>query len=98
MSALPALAPFPAAIDAGGHGRVQPISPRIAESIWRGTELEHRATAVQATGWRELDAELTGDGWPQHSVAEIFSAQPAVLEWRLLSHAPHFIVQASMGH
>jgi protein ImuA len=94
MSALPALdLPF-AANDAGAPGRVQPIAPRIAESIWRGTELEHRTTAVQPTGWTELDAELPGGGWPQQAVVEILSAQPAVLEWRLLSPALRTIVAA----
>lgn len=93
MSALPAPAHLLAANDAGGQDRVQPIAPRVAESIWRGTELEHRTTAVQPTGWSELDAELPGGGWPQQSVVEILSAQPAVLEWRLLSPALRSIVQ-----
>lgn len=93
MSALPELAPPSAANDAGGRGRMQPMAARIAEAVWRGTELEHRTTAVQPTGWSELDAELPGGGWPQQSVVEILSAQPAVLEWRLLSPALRSIVQ-----
>lgn len=94
MSAVPAFDPVAAANDAAAHGRLQPIAPRIAEAVWRGTELEHRTTAVHPTGWAELDAELPGGGWPQQSVVEILSAQPAVLEWRLLSPALRTIVQS----
>ncbi|MBS0340662.1 MAG: translesion DNA synthesis-associated protein ImuA [Proteobacteria bacterium] len=60
---------------------------RVAEAIWRGDELGRRATLVCGTGWAELDAELPGGGWPQQSLTEVLTAQPAVLEWRLLTPA-----------
>lgn len=93
MSAVPTFDTSVAANPARVRGCLQPVAPRIAESVWRGTELEHRKTAVQPTGWPELDAELPGGGWPQQSIVEILSAQPAVLEWRLLSPALRGVVQ-----
>src|SRR6218665_919959 len=87
MSAVPAFASQPAANAAGAPWTAQPLPSRVAEAVWRGTELEHRPTAVRQTGWAELDAELPGGGWPEQSVVEILAAQPAVLEWRLLSPA-----------
>ncbi|HVR51835.1 MAG TPA: translesion DNA synthesis-associated protein ImuA [Pseudorhodoferax sp.] len=93
MSAVPAFAPQSAANAAGAPWTAQPLPPRVAEAVWRGTELEHRTTAVRLTGWAELDAELPGGGWPEQSVVEILAAQPAVLEWRLLSPALQTVVQ-----
>lgn len=65
----------------------------MAEAVWRGVELAHRTTAARPTGWAELDAELPCGGWPEQSVVEILGAQPAVLEWRLLSPALKMVVQ-----
>ncbi|RCW65113.1 translesion DNA synthesis-associated protein ImuA [Pseudorhodoferax soli] len=86
MSAVPAFSPPVAANDVGAVRQVA-LSPRVAEAVWRGTELEHRTTAVRSTGWAELDAELPGGGWPEQSVVEILTTQPATLEWRLLAPA-----------
>lgn len=93
MSAIPTSVPDLAANDAAAAWRAQPLPPRVAEAVWRGTELEHRSTAVRPTGWAELDAELPGGGWPEQSVVEVLAAQPAVLEWRLLSPALQTVVQ-----
>jgi protein ImuA len=76
----------------GAHAMFAPVATRLAESVWRGTELNRRTTAVRPTGWDALDAELPGGGWPEQAVVEILAAQPAVLEWRLLSPALRHVV------
>lgn len=96
MSAVPAFSLPLAANDAGAVRHVA-LAPRVAQAVWRGTELEHRTTAVRSTGWSELDAELPGGGWPEQSVVEILAAQPATLEWRLLGPALQAVTAAD-GH
>ncbi|WP_233584994.1 translesion DNA synthesis-associated protein ImuA [Aquabacterium soli] len=59
----------------------------VERAMWRGSELGSRLDPVQPTGWDSLDQELPGGGWPTRSVTEVLTAQPAVLEWRLLGHA-----------
>lgn len=59
----------------------------VQQVMWRGSELGSRLGPVQPTGWALLDQELPGGGWPTRSVTEVLTAQPAVLEWRLLGHA-----------
>jgi len=96
MSAVPAFSLPLAANDADAIRRVA-LAPRVAQAVWRGTELEHRTTAVRSTGWSELDAELPGGGWPEQSVVEILAAQPATFEWRLLGPALQAVTAAG-GH
>jgi len=61
------------------------LPAKVEAAIWRGNELARSASvSVRASGWAELDAELPGGGWPLQCVSEVLSAQPAVLEWRLL--------------
>lgn len=55
--------------------------------VWRGNELGRQPATVVATGWPQLDRELPGGGWPSQSLTEVLAAQPAVVEWRLLSPA-----------
>lgn len=59
----------------------------VERVMWRGSELGTRLEPVQATGWEALDQELPGGGWPTKAVTEVLTAQPAVLEWRLLGPA-----------
>lgn len=44
------------------------------------------------SGYRALDAELPGGGWPARSLTEVLQAQPTVLEWRLLTPAMREVV------
>ena len=53
-------------------------------AVWRGSELGGTAAETLSSGFAALDAELPGAGWPTRSLTELLSAQPAVLEWRLL--------------
>jgi protein ImuA len=55
--------------------------------MWRGSELGSRIEPVLGSGWDTLDKELPGGGWPTRAVTELLTAQPAVLEWRLLGPA-----------
>ncbi|MCL1960778.1 MAG: translesion DNA synthesis-associated protein ImuA [Desulfovibrionaceae bacterium] len=52
--------------------------------LWRGDEIGRQSALVVSTGWPQLDRELPGGGWPSQSITEVLTAQPAVLEWRLL--------------
>ncbi len=53
------------------------------------------SAATLSTGIEALDAELPGGGWPHRALTEILTAQPSVLEWRLL--APALRVVAAQG-
>jgi protein ImuA len=55
--------------------------------LWLGSELSRQATAVQPTGWEQLDDVLPGGGWPSRSLTEVLAPQPGILEWRLLGPA-----------
>jgi protein ImuA len=70
------------------------LPPAVEAVIWRGDELGHTASKVSPSGWAELDAELPGGGWPLQSVTEVLTAQPSVLEWRLLGPALRPVVAA----
>jgi protein ImuA len=63
------------------------LPPAIAGAMWRGDELGHAPFKVSPSGWPALDAELPGGGWPLQAVTEVLTAQPSVLEWRLLTPA-----------
>ncbi len=58
---------------------------RVAEMVWRGTELGAREGDTVATGFSALDAELPGGGWPRRALTEILQPQPSLCEWRLLA-------------
>jgi protein ImuA len=76
------------ALSRGGVQHALDVLPVGVERLmWRGTELGRQLEAVQPSGWEALDRELPGGGWPTRSVTELLTAQPAVLEWRLLGPA-----------
>ncbi|MDM0037231.1 translesion DNA synthesis-associated protein ImuA [Variovorax sp. J22P271] len=64
----------------------------VEAAIWRGDQLGSPVTRVVASGYRALDAELPGGGWPARSLTEVLQAQPTVLEWRLLAPAMREVV------
>jgi len=72
----------------------QSLPPAVARAVWRGDDLSHRIERTSSSGWDALDAELPGAGWPIGSITEVLTAQPAVLEWRLLAPALHPIAKA----
>lgn len=89
----PAPSPQPVAVQQP-RDEVAPTGlPRHVEAaVWRGTELGSPVTDVVSTGWRSLDAELPGGGWPCRSLTEVLQPQPTVCEWRLLGPALRAIV------
>lgn len=64
----------------------------VEAAIWRGDQLGSPVTRVVASGYRALDAELPGGGWPARCLTEVLQAQPTVLEWRLLAPAMREVV------
>ncbi|WP_366762723.1 translesion DNA synthesis-associated protein ImuA, partial [uncultured Xylophilus sp.] len=57
------------------------------EGLWRGSDIEPLQSRIVPTSWAALDAELPGGGWPCNSLTECLTAQPAILEWRLVGPA-----------
>lgn len=60
---------------------------QIQAALWRGSQLGAQAATVVSSGWPGLDDELPGAGWPCRSICEVLTAQPGVVEWRLLCPA-----------
>ncbi|WP_457447132.1 translesion DNA synthesis-associated protein ImuA [Roseateles sp. P5_E4] len=61
-----------------------PLPPELADAVWRGNQLGSGRAAFVATGFAELDAQLTDGGWPCGSLIEVLQPQPSLLEWRLI--------------
>ena len=59
----------------------------VEAALWHGNELGSPVVSTCSSGWSALDAELPGAGWGCHSLTEVLTAQPSVLEWRLLTPA-----------
>ena len=92
--------PVPASFPSSQHrtrGRRTParsgeLPPEIEAAIWRADQLGSPVTSVVSSGFKMLDAELPGAGWPCHSLTEILQPQPTVAEWRLLAPAMRQVV------
>ncbi len=70
------------------------LPPAVRAALWRADTLGSPVSTVLPSGWPELDKQLPGGGWPCHSLTEILSPQPSVLEWRLVGPAlRHFADQ-----
>lgn len=69
------------------QGALDKLPAAVERLMWRGSELGGHVEDGQPSGWACLDQELPGRGWPTRSVIEVLTAQPAVLEWRLLGPA-----------
>lgn len=70
----------------GGAGaRELVLSSAMSQVVWRGDELGSHVVDTVPSGWPALDQELPGSGWPRRSMTEVLTAQPSVLEWRILS-------------
>lgn len=62
------------------------VPAELPPSVWRGSDIQTRVRAACSTGWKELDNELPGGGWPAQGLTEVLSPQSSVVEWRLLGH------------
>ena len=63
------------------------LPPAVAASVWRGADFGQPLQRTVPSGWRALDRELPGQGWPCGALTEVLGTQSAVLEWRLLGPA-----------
>ena len=63
------------------------LPPEVEAAIWRADQIGSPVTSVISTGFKDLDAELPGGGWPCQSLTELLQPQPTVAEWRLLGPA-----------
>jgi protein ImuA len=52
--------------------------------VWRASELAHARIRALPSGFRELDAELPGSGWPTGMITELIAREPGIGELRLL--------------
>ena len=68
------------------------LPPAVEAAVWRGNELGTPVTATVPTGWKVLDAELPGGGWPCRALTEVLQPQPSTCEWRLLGPALRTVV------
>lgn len=67
--------------------RDHPALLELPPAVWRGSDLGEVTVRACSTGWPGFDRELPGGGFPARSLTEILTAQPSVLEWRLLGSA-----------
>ncbi len=62
-----------------------PTMLSLPDSVWHGDQLgSYRSTPV-ATGYRSLDKELPGGGWPPSVLVELLLPHPGIGELRLLA-------------
>ena len=76
------------------HAAAGTLPDHVESAVWRANELGRQTTSVVSSGWEHLDHELPGGGWPCQSMTEVLTAQPSVVEWRLMSPALRHVVAA----
>ena len=69
------------------------LPPAVRAALWRADMLGSPVSSVLPSGWTQLDERLPGGGWPCHSLTEVLTAQPSVLEWRLVGPALRSVVE-----
>ncbi|WP_156135970.1 translesion DNA synthesis-associated protein ImuA [Delftia sp. ZNC0008] len=94
MSTLPNYAQHDAAGRNAAPLRAFVQSSGLSQVVWCGNELGSQIVETVSSGWPELDKELPGSGWPRRSVTEVLTAQPSVVEWRLLAPGLRPIIEA----
>ncbi len=63
-----------------------PVRPEsLHPALWLGHQLARHADAAVATGFKALDAQLPGAGWPRRALTELLLPHPGVGEIRLLA-------------
>ena len=56
----------------------------ISHLVWRADRIGHAVTPGLPSGFRRLDAELPGGGWPPGTLTELITRDPGMGELRLL--------------
>ena len=92
--ALSALLPSPLLSPAAaGSARVPRDPPRqrpvpapetLHPTLWLGHQLARHADVAVPSGFKALDAQLPGGGWPRRALTELLLPQPGIGEIRLL--------------
>lgn len=111
LPALAGLALVPSVPLAAGEGRAAPRAvpgsarpARAAEAIrpeslhptlWLAHQLNRQADVAVPSGFRALDAQLPGGGWPRRALTELLLPHPGVGEVRLL--APCLVATQQAG-
>jgi len=62
--------------------------------VWRGDALSRAGVRAVASGFRALDTELPGGGWPAGALTEIIAAHEGIGELRLVGPALAALAQA----
>ena len=73
-----------AALLPDGLAPAEPLE-RLHPALWRASQLGSGRSAVSATGFAALDAQLPGGGWPHGVLTELLLDQPGIGELRLLA-------------
>lgn len=61
-----------------------PAGALLPASVWRASQLGQAGVDTLPTGYRALDAELPGAGWPAGMLTELIAREPGIGELRLL--------------
>lgn len=61
-----------------------PAGSPLPASVWRASQLGQAGVDTLPTGYRALDAELPGAGWPAGMLTELIAREPGIGELRLL--------------
>ncbi len=93
MDLLPAAVSVPLPPLAAGHAqapreptprRPVPAPETLHPTLWLGHQIARHAEAAVPSGFKLLDAQLPGGGWPRRALTELLLPQPGIGEIRLL--------------
>ena len=90
LSQLPLLPPPPAAAGSARAPHDPLRRPRVPApetlhpTLWLGHQLARHADVAVPSGFKVLDAQLPGGGWPRRALTELLLPQPGIGEIRLL--------------
>ena len=65
-------------------GRPASACPTLPDSVWLAGQLGRAGVETLPSGYRQLDAELPGAGWPAGMLTELIAREPGIGELRLL--------------
>ncbi|HRO61982.1 MAG TPA: translesion DNA synthesis-associated protein ImuA [Burkholderiaceae bacterium] len=60
------------------------VESSLAGTVWRASQLAQNGVEALSSGFRALDAELPGAGWPLGMLTELIAREPGIGELRLL--------------
>lgn len=66
---------------------VHSMGREVAASVWRADQMGSMRSHTIPSGFRALDTELPGGGWPRSGMTELLVQQPGIGEIRLIRYA-----------